>query len=711
MIVIRRAHPPCPPPWTLALALAAIVPAAATVPGSASASASAPAIAGDRRPAAASASAPGSGPAVAPAIPAANQAAADPTVEVTFDKPALTLGVDTGSTLRIAVRGAGSADARIGRVLATVGTVEAAIAVAGKPGTFAAVYRLPGDRFPQAALIVVEALLGNGRSVFGAARALLAAPTEIPLRTSPRADVTVSVAGRVFGPRRADAEGRVRLPLVVPPGVPSGLARASDRFGNLNETPVDLQPVDYPRTLVIAPGEGEVGTAAAVTVWGVTMGGDPAPAGEIDLRSSGGQVDRAGGDSGGAAMFTVTLPTAVGSGALALSGTVAGVVTGRPHALTVRPGPPAMLTISSSSRSLVVGSGATTTLTVGARDRFGNRAPALGAAITADGSPLAMETSDTSPHTINARIAAPARWPGRHRILVAAVLGTLRAEASMELAGAAPARVAFAEHHRLRVLGDGQRSVDLTLEVSDHQGTPTAAPELTWTADGGTIQSLGSTRYGTYLARFVPARARRDHTVMVTATFAPGQSVSTRVAVEAVPAPAAIARIGIVSNLGDLFGPAVFVEGLAPLPRLGRVGRLVSAGVSLGYLHGQIGTARAQVVPGVHVDVDQVPLQAMARVRLPADLPVEFSLSGSAGVTFAATQIAASEGADRTISRAGARGVVLGTGIDAALLLHPGELVVGARYLRIELGPTSDGDRIRGNTAGLICDLGFKLGF
>ena len=40
--------------------------------------------------------------------------------------------------------------------------------------------------------------------------------------------------------------------------------------------------------------------------------------------------------------------------------------------------------------------------------------------------------------------------------------------------------------------------------------------------------------------------------------------------------------------------------------------------------------------------------------------------------------------------------------------LRPGRLAVGVRYLWIELGQTSQGDRLNGNSAGMVADLGYE---
>ena len=49
--------------------------------------------------------------------------------------------------------------------------------------------------------------------------------------------------------------------------------------------------------------------------------------------------------------------------------------------------------------------------------------------------------------------------------------------------------------------------------------------------------------------------------------------------------------------------------------------------------------------------------------------------------------------------------------VDVCDALRPGWLGIGVRYLWIDLGRTSSGDVVSGNSAGLVADLGYKITF
>ena len=90
---------------------------------------------------------------------------------------------------------------------------------AGPPGHFIARYLPPAERYPQVALLVVE-LASGARRMHVAARIALEGSTVVPFHTSPGASVTMRVADRSFGPVVADRQGRVEIPIQVPPGDP-----------------------------------------------------------------------------------------------------------------------------------------------------------------------------------------------------------------------------------------------------------------------------------------------------------------------------------------------------------------------------------------------------------------------------------------------------------------------------------------------------------
>jgi hypothetical protein len=304
-------------------------------------------------------------------------------------------------------------------------------------------------------------------------------------------------------------------------------------------------------------------------------------------------------------------------------------------------------------------------------------------------------------------VAAPARFSGRDRIDVEAELGPLSAADYVRVTGGAPARISM-EIRDKRIVGDGQRGTELHVQAVDGNGTPTSVPGLSWDTPDGRVRHVRVPRDGEYVAEYVPDRARERHqeSVAVMASSALRADAS----LEVVPPPVrlvAAARAGVYSNLGHMAGTSMFLEALQPL----EVRHIpFQVGMTAGYLHGEM-DASGLPAPNMSttVVVDEIAVLALARWRVALPLRLEGAADVAAGYAWAGTSITAPMQSGSIQGRAGAP--ALGGGAELGAPLKPGRLVIGLRYLWIELGKTSQGDVIAGNSAGLIGDIGYKMTF
>ena len=94
-------------------------------------------------------------------------------------------------------------------------------------------------------------------------------------------------------------------------------------------------------------------------------------------------------------------------------------------------------------------------------------------------------------------------------------------------------------------------------------------------------------------------------------------------------------------------------------------------------------------------------------------LPVRFEVKGEigAGMMLARTKLNAASNMKGFEAIGSAYAPAVAAGAEVALTLKPGRLVIGLRYLWSELGRTSLGDEITGNSAGLIGDIGYRMTF
>jgi hypothetical protein len=669
-------------------------------------------------------------------------------VTLTPARSYLLLGTDTELAIDVVVTGRDAEGFAPKRALATVGTLEAlrpedspplpaapdvaearADAGASPPGgiagggresgapagsgplpsrRFAARYLAPTERFPQVALIVVE--LTNGIVV---ARGVLAVPlhgsTEVPLRTNPAAAVTLRIGDRTFGPVTADRQGHVKIPVEVPPGIRMGVARAVDRTGNLRETDVDLQPAPFRRVLIVAPEALEVGSFVEVSVVAVEAAGLPVPAARVSLHASDGLVHPLGAGALGEARFLVEAPRRVGGGALALTAFAAGTPVGRADlAVPLNAGRPEALALSPSTRRLVVGSATSLRVIISAHDQFGNPTSAEGAVALIDGQPAPVEEVPGGQGCVV--VPAPPRYIGLEHLIVHVSLGAARADQEIAITGGPPARLTL-EVRDARLIADGRRSTELRVRAVDRNGTPTMVPGISWKTPGGRIRRVLVPHEGEYVAEFVPARATESHRQPVAVMAS--QALRADATLEVAPPPVrvlAAARVGLFSNFSHAVGPAAFFEALMPV----RVrGVAFTAGFAIGYLRDDVSTSASASGGGVaaHLVADQVPLLALARYRLPSLARPEISFDAAAGLTLASTRLMAAPGPGSFDVEAGAHALALLGGAEAAFPLPPGRVVLGLRYLWISLGETSHGDRLQGNSAGLVADLGYRMAF
>lgn len=124
---------------------------------------------------------------------------------------------------------------------ANVGRVEELVRTG--PGTWTARYVLPETRYPEVAILVALSAWPHPQSIYGAYGKVLvplATAVELPGRTEPNSEFSITIAGQLFGPVKAGQDGRFRVPIIVPPGHRFGQARVVDAAGNERRTQLDL---------------------------------------------------------------------------------------------------------------------------------------------------------------------------------------------------------------------------------------------------------------------------------------------------------------------------------------------------------------------------------------------------------------------------------------------------------------------------------------
>jgi hypothetical protein len=462
--------------------------------------------------------------------------------------------------------------------------------------------------------------------------------------------------------------------------------------------------------LLLAPASLEVGSLTEIAVSALDEDGAPAPANQMTLTASAGLAQPLGGPPG-EARFLFEAPVHVGAGAVALTAVTPGGRTARADgraemAVLLRAASPAHLSITASDRRLIVGDPRPILLTVASQDRFGNPTPAADVRVRVDGRPTPVEVTPDGAATFS--VVPPARYDGRENLMVEAGQGQIVTSQLLHVTGGPPERLTL-QTAATRIVADGKRGTQLRVQAVDGNGTPTSVSGLSWETPEGRIREVRVPRDGEYLAEYVPDRTRAPHreTIAVMASERLRADASFEVTSPPVRLIAA-ARTGLFTNFGETVGPAAFVEGLAPLhvPRVG-----LTAGFSAGYLRGDVTSGGVNGNGTARLETNQFPVLAVARLGFSLPWALEIAAEVDLGWSWGWARVTASPAGVTMIDTAIVSAPALGGGTELTYPLKPGWLTIGIRYLRIDLGRTSAGDRIDGNSAGLLADLGYKMTF
>lgn len=346
---------------------------------------------------------------------------------------------DTSAELTIEMRNAeGQPDPESAppTLRANVGTIEALTPVGA--GVYKARYVLPPTRFPEVAVVVAFSAWPHPQSVhgaFGALRVPLAAAVELPGKTEANADLTLTIAGKSFGPVRTAADGRFRIPIVVPPGYGMASGTAVDRLGNKRSNPIDLAlpPTDQ-LACVVNPTQLPADGRSRARVLCATSDpfGNIATGAKVALSAQRGRVSEVRALDNGVSEWTWVAPAELGSGKEALSAVwkQGAVSASEELAVGLVQGPAAHATVTTPEPFVHLGGSLPLQITVkDAQDR-----PRAGARLAMVSELGGLENvTDTAPGKISGRWRAPGQADAAETALSVRAWGPM---------GQEPARIA-----------------------------------------------------------------------------------------------------------------------------------------------------------------------------------------------------------------------------------------------------------------------------
>lgn len=231
-------------------------------------------------------------------------------VKVQANPAQMTLGTDKTANVSFTVTGGDPARLTTMKLVSSVapGTLGPPTLLA--PGRYDLLYTAPTVTKPQVALLTtVDA--GDAARTYGGVAIPLAAKVDQAVTVAPKTKVLLKVAGRDFGPVDADAKGRAKVPIVVPPGTSTATRVQIAADGTTSEAPLDLQIPETRRialfpTAAALPADARVQVPVRAMV--VAPDGRPDESAPVEFAVTAGTVGAARHEGGGVYVATWTPP-------------------------------------------------------------------------------------------------------------------------------------------------------------------------------------------------------------------------------------------------------------------------------------------------------------------------------------------------------------------------------------------------------------------
>jgi hypothetical protein len=463
-------------------------------------------------------------------------------VAVLAEPSTIRLGKDARATLRV------EAAAEAPALLTSVGRIEN-VRAAGA-GSWIADYFPPDAELPQVAIVTAVV-----RGEIGWTAIPLWGQGDAVVKTRPRGNISVEIAGKTFGPVVADAAGQAQIPVEVPPGVRE--ASQGKRIIPLN--------VPASRTVHLAIGDSARASDRPQTVpvfaVAVTAGGQPRAGAALKLRTDRGTLTPPRERAPGLYEASLSLPPGP-PGKVRITA----VLEGEPRfvaeaSLLLRGGPAERIAIS-ADRDRIGADDPQARLHVVARDAAGN--------VSSDD--LAFETTAgrlatvaTAPGEWNVTVSLEPSFAGRKEIEVRARAPGSSAAQKLPLVPGSAEVITFDDPAPV-LIADGSSRHRLQVELQDRYGNPIpdARPEVSVDQGHAELEDAGGALYATYVP---PLLERRGNAVLsLRAGTVEGHALVTLVPRGSL---ALSPKLGFLSNFSGFSAPLFGVEASYRTDRLG----------------------------------------------------------------------------------------------------------------------------------------------
>ena len=417
---------------------------------------------------------------------------------LTLEKQPVLLGKTESVGVTITLDEPPGAEVRPLRIAVNVGSFSPPQRTA--PGRYQTTYVPPPTRFPQVALVAVWRETG-AEAPIEFLRIPLYGSTKLPVGAKPGSEITAEVGDLSFGPMKVDSDGRVDLPITVPPGLRDVAVKVKEPKGGLANKKIGIEVPPYNRVTaalvphaIVADGQSE----ARLDVF-YDLGGAEVSASKVKVAASVGEVrlERA---EAGRYVYRYRPPAGATAPNVEFSVTVLGDPTAKASALLpLGQPPPDQRVVRPPAQKLRADGQAKAKVEVIVFDEAGLGLANQEVRVAANGVGLGLPTYRGN-GLYELEFVAPAEFPPGGLVQFIATVDKLQGAANYQLvAPSAPSEVT-ARVSPDPIPADGRTDAVVRFDVRDAAGLPLTGAKLLAVASHGTLGPLEEEGEGRYVA-------------------------------------------------------------------------------------------------------------------------------------------------------------------------------------------------------------------
>ena len=416
------------------------------------------------------------------------------------------------------------------------------------PGVFDAKFILPEEFHPQFALISASSYCA-GRTVVGSTAHALYGTGHVTVMSTPFSKVTLQIAEDSFGPILTDGTGRADIPVVVRPGISSGVA--GDKVIDL-----DLPPLRRIVVFAVPPRiSADAPEGAVIWIHAIDKKGLPLMTPSFQLTPTRGLVSRVESVAPGIFRSLYTPPSQVGDGRDRVSVSLA-YDDAEPETLDfeIYPGRPAQISSTVTPNRHRAGSAEAVTVIARVFDDKGNPTDAKLTATADLGELDAQPSAVIGEYRWSLRLPSDFQSKTHAKVTVFTKVGhRLESHTVVELVPSAPVALHI-EKPPEPVLKDGYSASEFQITATDRYQNLVRGLTVNISSDAGSFSPIVESD-GVYVTRFT---ADPEYSNDKAAVVAQADAIRAETSLALSPRfyrAAVAAEVGFYSNFGNMQGP------------------------------------------------------------------------------------------------------------------------------------------------------------